>query len=369
VLKILRSLLSADGAGSASGSSSSIQHDDPPVVLAIEGAPPFALLDNLTFEHRLPVPNWLAVTEWVESISSGAGRAEAWAKVELAWLAHMRAALGNSYRLMQADKAVLLSSLDQRVAHAAVEFMGKTLRRVCAVLEGLAQSSEWGHDILIVFDDDETYYRYVARYYPEAGEFAASGGMHISQGCSHFVTMKSDLYAVEPVVVHEMTHGCLSHLSLPAWLNEGLAVNTEQRLCPPQRASMTPQEMHAKHLHFWGAEEIQEFWSGKSFLRTDDGNMLSYDLARILVSQFAGNWEAFKAFACAAHFDDGGQAAAVEHLGISLGAAACAILEREASVAWDPNPSSWPGAPERGAFTLMPNISARTCFSRSSTIV
>src|SRR5262245_56107996 len=50
--------------------------------------------------------------------------------------------------------------------------------------------------------------------------------MHISPGCSHFVTMKPDLYSVEPVVVHEMTHGCLSHLPIPAWLNEPAGVRS-----------------------------------------------------------------------------------------------------------------------------------------------
>lgn len=143
--------------------------------------------------------------------------------------------------------------------------------------------------------------------------------MHISHGCSHFVTMKADLLAIQPVIAHEMTHGCVGHLPLPAWLNEGIAVNTEQRLCPPPAPLYTPQQMHEKHVRFWGEEEIQQFWSGKSFLRDDEGNMLSYDLARIIVDQFSSDWEQFRRFAQAAHMADGGAAAAQEHLGIELG--------------------------------------------------
>ena len=37
-------------------------------------------------------------------------------------------------------------------------------------------------------------------YYAEDGEFATSAGMHISAGCSHFVTRKADLSAIEPVI-------------------------------------------------------------------------------------------------------------------------------------------------------------------------
>ena len=174
--------------------------------------------------------------------------------------------------------------------------------------------------------------------------------MYINAGCGHFVTVKADLRAVEPVIAHELTHACLSHLPIPAWLNEGLAVNTELRLCPPPQAPSNPWDLHARHLKFWGAAEIQEFWSGKSFLRNDEGNELSYDLAKVLVSQFAANWESFRQFALAADLADGAAAAAQLHLGIDLGAAVCAILEREPDASWAPRPEAWGEEPERGAF-------------------
>lgn len=349
MLKFFRSLLSPSS-DSLEHEVASLQGDEPPTTLEVEGAPHFPLAKNLSFEHGLPVVDWQAVSTWVDSIEDASARADAWARAELGWLAHLRTALGPEYRLAQSGEAVLLSSMEPGRVRLTLEFITKTVSRIGKILDGLAQVPEWGHDILVVVDDDDTYYRYVSRYYPEPGEFARSSGMHIGFGCSHFVTMKSDLRSVEPVIVHEMTHGCLSHLPLPAWLNEGLAVNTEQRLCPPPAPLFTPREMHAKHLQFWGAQEIQEFWSGRSFLRTDDGNMLSYDLARILVSQFAGEWEPFKEFALAAHLDDGGQDSALQHLNLSLGSAVCAILERPFGPDWEPRPSAWSDSPERGAF-------------------
>lgn len=178
--------------------------------------------------------------------------------------------------------------------------------------------------------------------------------MYISHGCGHFVAVKAELRAIEPVIAHELTHACLSHLPLPAWLNEGLAVNTERGLSPPPGdpfgARSTPQQMHARHQRFWGADEIQQFWSGKSFLRADEGNELSYDLARIMVAHFAADWTRFRRFGLAADLADSGAAAAREHLGLDLGDAVRALLDADSQTVWSPEPGLWAGTPERGAF-------------------
>lgn len=75
----------------------------------------------------------------------------------------------------------------------------------------------------------------------------------------------ADLAAIEPVIAHEMTHSALSHLALPRWLDEGLAVDTEQRLTGVRPLIYTPQELRIKHLQFWGRDEVQEFWFGETF--------------------------------------------------------------------------------------------------------
>lgn len=328
----------------------SSRHADPPDELCAPGVEPFAFRASLQYDDGLPVPDWDAVRRWIDGLPDPAGQAKAWSDCELGWLQHLRVALGPAYHLSAAADAILLSSLDASTSRATLHFMNKTQERICRVLDGIAVLPEWGRNILIVLDDGDTYYRYVARYYEDDGEFAGSGGMHINAGCSHFVTMKADLRAIEPVIAHEMTHGCLGHLPIPAWLNEGIAVNTEQRLCPPPPPLFTPQEMHEKHRRFWGAEEIQQFWSGKSFLRADDGNMLSYDLARILVSHFSAQWESFREFVLSADLRDAGFAAAHDHLQVDLGAAVRAILERDDEAGWTPDPRAWSAAPEKGAF-------------------
>ena len=312
----------------------------PPSEIVVDGAPTFALAQHLSFTEGYPIPDWGAVQTWVSALESNELQGRAWTAVERAWLLHMREPLGKGFRLSQTNNALLLSSLQSNVAHATLDYMERTLQRVVKLLDGVAQIPPMGKDLLLVFDDDESYYRYVSCYYPDAGEFAFSGGMHINAGCSHYVTVKNDLRVIEPIIAHEMTHGCVGHLPLPAWLNEGLAVNIEHQLAGA-RSTHTPQQIRSKHLAFWGEEEMQEFWSGKSFLRTDDANLLSYDLARLIVQQMAKNWELFKRFVLAANHLDAGAAAARDHLGVDLGEFVCALLEREQPSAWAPNPSMW----------------------------
>jgi hypothetical protein len=312
-----------------------------PDEVTVNGSPALRFVDHLTTQYGLPIVNWSPVQDWVNAIASPELRTHAWTECERAWLLHLRKALGPGYRLVESEDAALLSSLEPNVAKATLGYIDRTRRRVVHVLDGIAHVPEWGKDLLIVFDDSETYYHYVSYYYPDSGEFAFSGGMHINAGCSHFVTVKSDLRSIEPVIAHEMTHGCVGHLPLPLWLNEGLAVNTEHRLAGAGVRLYTPQEMRDKHLAFWGAQEIQEFWSGASFGRTDDGNLLSYDLARIMVEQMAKDWESFKRFVLTADRADAGASAASEQFGIELGECACALLERELSAAWVPDPRTW----------------------------
>jgi len=153
---------------------------------------------------------------------------------------------------------------------------------------------------------------------------------------------------MEPTIAHELTHCLLQHLPLPAWLNEGTAVNTEQRLCPRAAQPLyTPVEMREKHLKFWNESTIQEFWSGKSWLRPDEANELSYDLARTFALLAGEDFDAFRAFANVADAADAGNAAAIRHLGYPVANLAEAVL---GDGPWEPKPDLWKDGIERGQF-------------------
>lgn len=271
------------------------------------------------------LPDEIQVNAWFSSCDQSQ-QAAAWLAFERGWLLHLRDYLGAGYRLYESENTLILSSQDQRAVNLTLDYMEKTLKRVLRTLDGIAEGAPLGKELLVVFEDEDSYYRYVAHFYPDEGEFAFSSGMCIHSVCMHYVMAQGQLQILEPIIAHEMTHGCLAHLPLPLWLNEGIAVNTEHRLTRVPPSEFTPMEMRQKHLVFWNEQTLAEFWSGESFQRSDDGNLLSYDLARLLVDVLARDWDSFAAFVRAADARDAGFSAANEYLGLDLGLAVSHLL-------------------------------------------
>lgn len=308
----------------------------------------FVLRPALSCPHGLPLMDWEAVQHWLALTSDEAERARCWGELERAWLLHLRDALGDGYGLRQQHDVLLLSALPERQAGLLMDFVKRSRQRVMQLLDGLGETPSWGFEILIVFDEEDDYYRYTSGYLAEGGEYGLSGGMHINAGCSHFVTTRAELQSIEPVVVHELTHACLAHLPIPAWLNEGLAVSSERRLCPVPGLREPPL---SRHQAYWTPERLQDFWCGRSFLLPDEGQELSYALAVLLVGGLAADdWPRFRDFALQAHADDAGEQAARARLGIALGGALASLLGLADANACAPQPARWAQAPERGAF-------------------
>jgi hypothetical protein len=309
-----------------------------PERVSIAAGADIELQHHLTQKNGFPWLDWSAVAHWTRSIQAErpSDPMSADRQCRRAWLLHLRDALGPDFLLHESEHSLILSSLEPQVARATANFVARTRQRVTKLLGSLAELPHDQQSVLIVFDDQDSYYRYVGALYPDEGEFAFSGGMFINAGCAHFVTQRADLAQIEPVIAHELTHSALSHLALPLWLDEGIAVNTQHKLTGIPHNLHTPRQMNAKHLQFWDEEQIQQFWTGDSFHRPDDGQMHSYDLARILVEHLARRWPEFERFASHAARQDAGAQSASDHLGVDLGAWVCALLDREPSEGWRP---------------------------------
>lgn len=344
MLDFLRRWMRGGGADGRSGGPLAERGDG---IVRVDGAQ-HDLAKHEKLSDGIPHPHWLLAHEWIDRLPQ-AQRAAAWLQCERAWVLHLRDALGSAYRVHESPQALLLTTQDARAANVTLDFIGATLRRVMRLLEELAQPADTGKEILLQFASSDDYYRYVSYFYPSEGHFATSSGMHLNFGCGHFVAYEGELHKLEPIIVHEMTHGLLGHLPIPAWLNEGMAVNAEQRLTNIGADYWSLRDLLRKHRRFWTPETIQEFWRGSSYLRPDEGSELSYDLGRIIVSAMSADWDGFKRFAAAANANDGGAAAAHSTLGLDLGEFVRTLLER-ADGEWGPQPARWQQPPERGAF-------------------
>lgn len=309
-----------------------------------EDRPPLVFKSGTT----LPVVDWEAMRALQPPTVDKSALETFWTGLARDWLEALRAALEPRYAIRESDHFLMLDLLDDSRARVALDFVERARKGILEILDGVAVGNFSGKVCLLIFEDEDRYYRYVSNYYDKDGEYALSGGMFLQQGYGHFVFVQDEMASMEPTIVHELTHCLLQHLPLPAWLNEGTAVNTERRVCPPVgRPLYTPEEMQERHVKFWNESTIQEFWSGKSWLRPDEANELSYDLARNLTLLACEDFDAFRAFANAADAADAGNAAALKHLGYPVARLAEAVLGEGP---WDPDPGSWKDGVERGQF-------------------
>jgi hypothetical protein len=323
------------GGGPSAKQLAMVVQDERPQWINVDGVEPFDIVPYLHGHEGLPIPDWKAIDRWVDALPASQ-KGIAWHQCVRAWLLHMRDALGDPNILIQSKRALAVAPLEVRTAASIARYMEGALKQVLDTLPNVAAAEDNWQPILIVFADQQRYYDYVSHAYPEHGEYGLSGGMFLSVGPGHFVTFLDELHGMEKVIAHEMTHACLAHLDIPLWLNEGLAVNTEYRITGPTPAEAGPLEMHAKHLAFWNPELIQEFWNGLAFQRSDEGMMLAYNLATILVRNMAQDWKSFAEFANAASREDAGDRAARQYLHLDLGACVAAMFDAQSPADWAP---------------------------------
>ena len=283
-----------------------------------------------------PRPDWNAIYEIIHAGHQDTWEA-GWEKWSRRWLDGIASMLSDGYRVKESDNFRILSAQDDRYVELLSQFLERTLRRILTNLDGIAADEGYGKHIVLIFDEQEPYYQYKSYFYPDEGEFILSSGTFLNAGYGHFAFPFMEMFEAEATSAHELTHACLKHLPIPLWLNEGFAVTMENDICGSSPLQME-NERFTEHASFWNAETIQEFWSGASFNRTDQGSDLSYELARFCLRALSHEYDVFASFANTASFEDGGEAAAIENFGGSLGGV---IHQFFGDGDWSPNPRLW----------------------------
>jgi hypothetical protein len=239
-----------------------------------------------------------------------------WSKECDKWLEAIASEFGKGYRVQESPSFSIMSNESDRYIHVFSGFLERALKRILSSLDGIASDEGFGKHVALIFQDIDQYYDYVCMFFPDEGEFGLSSGMYINEGYGHFVFPSQEIDYAEPIAVHELTHACLAHLPIPLWLNEGMAVLMEDVLAG-QRLFLD-KEMVSRHQKYWNKETIQDFWSGESFFAIDDGQELSYNLAHIIARNISQDFTAFAKFSHSANYEDAGELAAQEFLGLSL---------------------------------------------------
>jgi len=303
------------------------------------------LLDGLLpTSDRYPRPQWEEIATRVTE-SAPKDENSTWSQIAEHWLKQHCTAAGKSYWCTRSENFLLASPLEKRPAANLIAFAEKARRGITRALEGLAATDGFGPHVILVFDTEDEYYEYIAPFYPDGGHYAVSSGVYLNPGYGHFALPRRDPDLLETVVAHELTHALVSHLPLPEWLNEGMAVNLESSLCPRYARKLDLGWLE-RHQRCWDGDAVQDYWSGKAFHRPDKLSELSYELAWVTVRSLAEDYGLFRQFASEASFEDAGQNASLKHFGHGLGIHFQPVLGEGD---WEPNPTRWREEPEDAA--------------------
>lgn len=286
-------------------------------------------------------PNWDTIGNCIAQLPTE-DQSGAWDEAVTLWATALADDLGGNYRLTGSENFLCVSDRDDATARWLVRIGEHAEKRIRETLRQLAWGDSRKHFLLIITDQDD-YDSYVSQFYDE-GTFAASIGLHIRTGMPHIVVHFIDAAEALSTLSHEMSHACVSHLPLPRWLDEGVAMTLQKMIgdIPPPESMSNVQaiwniqsnwsapvlwgELAERHHEFWTEENIQGFWAGTTYLEPGDASELSYSLGEILLNLITQDHKNWLDFLASAHHDDAGQTAALNCFGVGLGEIAGTFL-------------------------------------------
>jgi hypothetical protein len=290
----------------------------------------------MTWDEGLPRPQWDLIASWFESRQSSDAPQEAWISVERAWLAELVTALGAGYVVVESENFLALVPTAGEIGRSLLPFAEQCRASLLTVLGEVADFEGFGKVVLMTMEDRDDYYRYISHFYPE-GDHGGSAGINIRQGFSHVVLNGTFRWEWQSIVAHELTHVSLTHLSMPQWIEEGLAQMFEHDMAG-RSLLLVDGEMAAGHKRYWGKKGLDAFWRGDGFSRPGKVQELSYQLAeilaRFLVEESRPRWfgwsresqRKFFAFLRDARAIDCGEASCRQWLGFGLSELAARFL-------------------------------------------
>jgi len=282
----------------------------------------------LTWDEGLPRPQWDVIQAWVDSRCEPDSQQDAWVSAGRQWLAELGQALGGEFEIVEGDHFLTLTHMANGNGNSILHFAEHCRAALRSILAGEANFEGLGKQVVVTLRDANEYYRYISPYYSD-GEHGSSAGVHIRQGYPHVALHGKHLWLLENTLAHELTHVALRHLSMPQWLEEGLAQMVEHDMTGRSLLSVGT-EMAGRHKRYWGKHGMDEFWRGDGFSRPGKVQELSYQLAeilvRLLVEDSRPRWfglvrkpqQRFFAFLQGAKVADCGEGACTDLLGFGL---------------------------------------------------
>ena len=244
---------------------------------------------------------------------------KAWENVAVEWMEVFATALGPEYRVHRSGEFLLVTRAADHRAREILHFLHDCEKRILAELPFVDPAELLGFLPVIVFGDELDFYQYLGALHGDEGESAAAGGVFINEGYGHIAMPSENLHYYRATLCHELCHSLLSGFNLPLWLDEAITAEVEHHITG-ENPYFLDRDIVREHREYWNAERLGTFWTGDSFFAPDEGQGLSYHLARYLFHAIAPHStpESISLFVRSADDGNAGNSAAVECFGIDL---------------------------------------------------
>jgi hypothetical protein len=286
--------------------------------------------------------DWNSLDQFIEQEVALFDKPQAGRDAVAAWAGHLAEELGGGYAAVRSRQFVCISEMVDEEASRALRFAERAQSLIGDMLGEIA----WGESptpLLVLISETDDYDAYISQFFPD-GTHTTSVGVQIRTGYPQIVVNFNSWHDGLTTLAHEMSHACVSHLPLPAWLDEGVAQTIQTKIgdVPPPDSWSQPEaiwsiqsqwtppvltaEMAERHHAFWDEETLQGFWAGTTFHEPGDASELSYSLALVLINLIAQDYGNWLEFLSRAQHADAGQTAALECFDTGLGEIVGAFL-------------------------------------------
>jgi hypothetical protein len=281
----------------------------------------------VSWDDGTPRPRWDLINHWVDARMPTEQHGEAWTDISRQWLGILAEAFDGSLAVWESDHFLILAPNQEAIASVLLRSAETSQEFIFRSLSDLIDYSFPAKRAVLVLNFPDDYYRYLEPFQPE-GHLGGTAGMHIREGLPHIAVANSAIAQVESTIAHEMTHSALMYMSLPTWIEEGLAQLVQRGVVGDSLKLDEKAVRLAKR--FWESHGLDLFWRGEGFSMPGKAQHLSYQLAevlvRLLIEEYRPTWFGWNkeprqrliAFFRAANYDDCGEEAARTHLGFGL---------------------------------------------------